>query len=101
GSAHEPFAIHGDPNDPHFEVPNIAVRQRDHVARLHERMQLRQRLDGLTRHAEQRAREGAFDAFEAQALNVLTGPEARRAFDLSLEPDRVRERYGRNTWGQR
>jgi hypothetical protein len=42
-----------------------------------------------------------FDAFHGQAWKVLTGPAARRAFDLSLEPDRVRARYGRNTWGQR
>jgi hypothetical protein len=31
----------------------------------------------------------------------LTGPEARRAFDLGQEDSRTRDRYGRNTWGQR
>ena len=34
-------------------------------------------------------------------MNLLTGPEARRAFDLSQEHPRVRDRYGRNAWGQR
>src|SRR5262249_52676993 len=29
GPAHEPFAVHGDPNDPHFEVPNIGLRDHD------------------------------------------------------------------------
>jgi hypothetical protein len=28
-------------------------------------------------------RRGAFDAFQGQALSVLTGPAARQAFDLS------------------
>src|SRR5947209_17810573 len=101
GPAHEPFAVHGDPNDPLFAVPNIGLKDREHRARLQGRMRLRQRLDDLTRQAEQLGKRGAFDAFHAQAWNLLTGPQARRAFDLGLESDRVRERYGRNTWGQR
>jgi Protein of unknown function (DUF1501) len=101
GPAHEPFAVNGDPNDPRFEVPNIGVRDSDQLARLGGRMQLRQRLDMLSRQADQLGNRGAFDAFQGQAWNVLTGPAARRAFDLNLEPDRVRDRYGRNSWGQR
>jgi len=31
---------------------------------------------------------------------MVTSPEVQRAFDLSLEPPRVRDRYGRHTWGQ-
>ena len=42
----------------------------------------------------------AFDAFHMQALNLLTSAQARDAFDLSKEPDQVRDRYGRNQWGQ-
>src|SRR5207244_2411955 len=42
----------------------------------------------------------ALDTFEAQAWSLLTAPESRRAFDLSAEDDRTRDRYGRNTWGQ-
>jgi hypothetical protein len=101
GPAHEPFAIHGDPNDPRFEVPNIGLKDGDHRARLDGRMALRQRLDQLSRHAEQLGRRDDFDSFQGQAWNVLTGPEARRAFDLNREDPRVRDRYGRNTWGQR
>jgi hypothetical protein len=40
-------------------------------------------------------------AFHEQAITLLTGPEAQRAFDLSREDPRLRDRYGRNTWGQR
>jgi hypothetical protein len=101
GPAHEPFAVHGDPNDPHFEVPNIGLKDREHRSRLDDRMSLRRQLDRLSRHAEKLGQRDGFDAFQGQAWNVLTGPVARRAFDLSLEPDRVRDRYGRNSWGQR
>ena len=34
-------------------------------------------------------------AQRAQGLDLILSPEARRAFDLSLEPSRVRDRYGR------
>jgi hypothetical protein len=101
GPAHEPFAVHGDPNDPRFEVPNIGVRDQDQRARLTARRGLRQRLDALGRQVEYLGRRDGFDAFQRQAWNVLTGPEARQAFDLSRESPRVRDRYGRNTWGQR
>jgi hypothetical protein len=101
GTAHEPFAVHGDPNDPNFAVPNLGLHDRQQVARLDGRRGLQQRLDRLTQQAEQLDRRDSFDAIRGQAWNVLTGPQARRAFDLSLEPARVRDRYGRNSWGQR
>jgi hypothetical protein len=37
---------------------------------------------------------------QERAVDLITGPEARRAFDLALEPDRVRDRYGRHPVGQ-
>ncbi|MEN9634325.1 MAG: hypothetical protein RL077_2729 [Verrucomicrobiota bacterium] len=43
----------------------------------------------------------AMDRFNQQAISLLTSPRAREAFDLSREPDKLRERYGRHSWGQR
>jgi hypothetical protein len=37
---------------------------------------------------------------QERALDLVTGPEARRAFDLDREPAAVRERYGRHPLGQ-
>jgi hypothetical protein len=101
GAAHEPFAVHGDPNDPRFEVPNLTLTERESLTRLQGRRSLRGQLDDLAQQADRLANQDAFDAFQSQAWNILTGPEARQAFDLGREPDRVRDRYGRNTWGQR
>jgi hypothetical protein len=101
GSAHDPFAVWGDPNDPSFTVPNIGISEREQVARLRGRRSLRERLDEVARRSEHFHKHGAFDSFEAQAMNILTGTQARRAFYVSLEPAPLRERYGRNTWGQR
>jgi hypothetical protein len=38
--------------------------------------------------------------FQKRAVELVTGPDARRAFDLNQEKDNVRERYGRHPLGQ-
>ena len=40
------------------------------------------------------------DDVQKQAFELVMGPKARRAFDLSREPDSVKTRYGRHAWGQ-
>jgi uncharacterized protein (DUF1501 family) len=40
------------------------------------------------------------DTFQEQAERLLQTGKAAEAFDLSKEPDSVRERYGRHSWGQ-
>jgi len=42
----------------------------------------------------------ALRSYQERALDLITGPEARGAFDLSREPETVRERYGRHPLGQ-
>ena len=100
GPAYSPFAVTGDPSAPSFEVPNIGLRDAGEAQRLGDRVGLRQSLDRLARAADQSGAMRAMDRFEAQALGLLTSPAARAAFDLSLEPDHVRDRYGRHAWGQ-
>lgn len=100
GNAHEPFAVGGDPNNPQFQVPNIGLRDMQEVARMDGRRSLRRQMDLLERHVD-RAGHRSFDAFQEQAWRMVLGREARRAFDINLEDPRLRDRYGRNIWGQR
>ena len=100
GQTHEPFVVHGDPNNPGFEVPNMGLKERGQTERLNERAGLRDRLDRLSREVDQFGKMQALDSFQDQALRVLTNPTARRAFDITLEDSRTRDLYGRNTWGQ-
>jgi uncharacterized protein (DUF1501 family) len=100
GSAYEPFVVSGDLNAPTFQVPNIGVTDERTVDRMTERVSLRRSFDRLRRDVDRLGEMNAFDAFESQALNLLTGAEAREAFDLSREDPRLRERYGLNPWGQ-
>ena len=99
-SAYEAFKVTGDPNHPDFKVPNIGLRNNEQAQRLLQRSQLSSRLDRIQREIDQSGAMEAVDSFESQALNLLTSPDARKAFDLSQETDDVRDRYGRNQWGQ-
>jgi hypothetical protein len=100
GDAYGPFTVKGDPNSPSFSVPNLGLEHAAEVERIGRRVALRQRLDDLQRAVDRRLEMEALDEFEAQALSLLTSPEAKVAFDLSQEDERVRDRYGRNAWGQ-
>jgi uncharacterized protein (DUF1501 family) len=100
GPKYEPFKVFGDPSRPDFQVPNIGLSDEAQRKRLQDRVGLRQSLDQLRRSVDQSGVMDAIDQFEAQAMNLLLSPAAREAFDLSREPEKTRERYGRHQWGQ-
>jgi uncharacterized protein (DUF1501 family) len=100
GSAYGPFAVTGDPSDPTFRVPGIGSTDPEQQARLQGRVGLRRALDGLRRVLDGPGVTDVMGDFQARALDLLTGSEAARAFDLSLEDPRVRDRYGWHAWGQ-
>lgn len=100
GDAYSPFSISGDPSDPSFVVPNIGLTDVGEIGRIQRKVQLRERLDTMDRAFDSANELGALDQFESQALALLTDPATKRAFDLSLEDDATRDRYGRNSWGQ-
>jgi hypothetical protein len=100
GPSYEPFSVSGDPSAPNFKVPNIGLPDHQQATRLNERVGLQKRFDQLRRELDQSNAMGAMDKYQAQALNLLTSPEAGKAFDLNREDPRLRDRYGRHQWGQ-
>ncbi len=100
GTRYDPFRVTGDPSRPDFSVPNIGLHSADDARHLSNRVALRHAFDRMRREIDSSSNMRAIDSFEAQALSLLTSSEAQRAFDLSQEEDRVRDRYGRNAWGQ-
>jgi len=100
GDAYSPFVVSGDPSAPSFSVPNIGLTDANEVRRVGRRASLRQKLDTLERSFDQARELEALDEFESQALTLLTNPQTKVAFDLERESPRVRDRYGRNAWGQ-
>ncbi len=100
GPSYEPFKVTGDPNAPEFSVPNVGLKNEDDKRRLNERSVLRSKIDRMRRDIDQTGLMHALDNFDTQALRLLASPDAATAFDISQETDRIRERYGRNRWGQ-
>lgn len=68
--------------------------------RLADRRRLLGDLDTLRRSIDASGTMTATDAFQQQAVDLLLGEKARQAFDLSREPEAVRERYGKHLWCQ-
>lgn len=99
GPSYEAFKVVGDPNAPRFEVPNIGMAA-DQQTGLKDRLGLKRSLDQLRRDFDQTGVMDSVDRFDAQAVNLLTSPQAREAFDLKKESDQTRDEYGRNQWGQ-
>src|SRR6476646_9243387 len=70
------------------------------------RLQARFGLLKLLENFDRSAQRGPLPAprglaqFREQAFRMLTSPEARGAFDLARETDKLRDRYGRNEYGE-
>ncbi|MBI1902405.1 MAG: DUF1501 domain-containing protein [Planctomycetia bacterium] len=100
GVQDDPFETQGDPNSPGFKVTNLDALASLNMQRLEDRRGLRTALDDLQRGVEASRTIEAMDKFDQQAFELVTGPRARKAFDISQEDPRLRDRYGRNHWGQ-
>ena len=101
GRTYNPFIIHKNPKSPDFAVSEFDVAPAVDVDRLAGRRQL---LRSLDRYQAERERQLEFavahDIFTEQALNLATSRKAKDAFDLSQEPAKLRDAYGRNRVGQ-
>lgn len=100
GPSTTPFMVAGDPSAADFKVQNIGLT-RDMETRLDDRTHLLTGMDRLRRDIDQSGLVGAMDDFSQRALQMLTSTKVQQAFDLSREPEKVRERYGRHAFGQR
>jgi hypothetical protein len=99
GAQYHPFVLRSDPNVANFNVPTLGLSEEVTVQRFHERQSLLTRLDHPLTEIDANA-AGAFDTNKSKAFALVSSPPVQRAFDLSREPSKVRERYGRHTWGQ-
>lgn len=96
GSATDPLFITRDPNAPDFSVPELSRPAEISPARLSHRSQLLDLLD-LDRRG---SGPQQMTSFQLQALELLTSAQTQQALNLEHEPAAVRDRYGRNTYGQ-
>ena len=98
GSRYKPFATGGDPARTPFAVEGV-VAQGISEQRQRQRRELLGQLDTLGHAMPSNAPLTALTQAENQAYEMILG-DGGKVFDLTQEKDELRERYGKNTFGQ-
>ena len=99
GVQHDPF-VTGDPSATNFQVRNLNLAAGLTVEKLEDRKSLLKHFDGKRTHLDAHPTAQAMDKFSHEAFEFVTGPTAREAFAIGKEPTRLRDSYGRDSWGQ-
>ena len=100
GPKHDPWQISRDPSDPNFRMDSLSLQADVTAPRLVSRRGL---LDELSRGKSSLTGSGRAESFREQqdlAINLLTSARMTQAFELNQEASAVRDRYGRNKFGQ-
>jgi hypothetical protein len=97
GALYDPFRLEYDPEEG-TRIPALRLPDNLTPERLRDRQNLLQSLSAAQRRTESITR--SIDDYRAQALALLTSPEATRMFDLSQERAEMADRYGRTRFGQ-
>ncbi len=98
GPGYKPFSTGGDPAKNPFVVEGI-IAEGISDQRQQGRRELLDTLDTLGNAMPANPHFENFDRCEKDAYEMMFG-DARKLFDLSTEKDQLRDRYGRNTFGQ-
>ncbi|HJZ56191.1 MAG TPA: DUF1501 domain-containing protein, partial [Gemmataceae bacterium] len=88
GSGHAPFRPFGEALDDLQPVKSLD--------QLQDRRQLLTAFDSARRELDRGDTAAGADKFRAQALDIITSPKVREAFDLNREPDKLLAAYGHN-----
>lgn len=104
GMGHAPLLIgekhDQNPANPQFRVHAFDTAQDVSAERLQERRHLLDRLQRNRPFLRETPPGTALDIFQERSFDLLSGTEAKRAFEVEHEPASLRDRYGRNPLGQ-
>lgn len=105
GAACAPLAIGTkdhtqDPSATGFRVAALDTAADVSTQRLRERQALLNQLDAQEKILAQTTAARVHQRYQERAFDLITGADAQQAFDLSQEPAKVRDTYGRHPLGQ-
>ncbi|MFV0443971.1 MAG: DUF1501 domain-containing protein [Planctomycetaceae bacterium] len=103
GAQYAPFVVPNDPNSTSFRVRDVALPKGLEADRFDRRRSLRTQVDQLPRFNEKSVGDPALavDGYVQQSYELMNSAEAQAALDIHQEDAAIRERYGRNSFGQR
>lgn len=100
GRSLDPLYVGQSPNKPDFRLPELSLPEGVSDVRLDDRIGLLKRVDDQAAWLERSAAAGGLDAYRERAVQMLASDKVRGAFDLSTEDPKLRDAYGRTTYGQ-
>ncbi|MFP6574317.1 MAG: DUF1501 domain-containing protein, partial [Pirellulaceae bacterium] len=101
GLEHNPFEIHNDPNADKFTVRDITPPEGITLDRVSRRREALAKIDAIQQAADEQPEAFAsLDESYKAALNMITSPETKKAFEIETEETALREAYGKNRFGQ-
>ena len=106
GKAYDPYLLYpaGDDTDlakmDKIKVDDLKLRDELSTARMERRATLRETVAKGMPELEQVTSKYELDSYYGKALGLVVSGRAREAFDLSKEDAKLREQYGKNTFGQ-
>jgi hypothetical protein len=100
GRGADPFLVTGDPNQPNWQVPALALIDGQSPDRLGHRRELLDSLDRQRKTLDAGRTIEQLSVQQSQAFGLLTSAAVRGAFDLQQESTETRDRYGRHIHGQ-
>lgn len=99
GPAFDPYYFYQDPNS-QIKLDDFTLRKDVSEARLTRRSRLLDQVNAAMPEIEKSVENYALDRYYERAFDLILSGRARDAFDLTKETDKVRDRYGRHTFGQ-
>jgi hypothetical protein len=106
GRAYDPYYLYppGDDMDmdkmERIKVDDLKLREEVQSDRLSRRAKLRDTITEGMPALEKATKKYDLHEYYDKALGLVLSGKAREAFDLKKEDDKMRERYGKNTFGQ-
>ncbi|OWK36514.1 DUF1501 domain-containing protein [Fimbriiglobus ruber] len=99
GGRYESFKA-GDPNQKDYKVQDLSAAEPMSARKVERRESLLKAVDGLAAKVHGNDQIATYDEFHQRAAAMILSTEARKAFAVDEEDPKLRDRYGRNTFGQ-
>jgi len=102
GKQYNPFVLNADPSKADFKPADLEPHPATKLnpVRVNRRQNLRSLVDQSMATLDRDRDMAAFSASYQKAFSLIGSPKLKEAFDMGQEPDKVRDRYGRTTFGQ-
>jgi hypothetical protein len=99
GPAFDPYYFYQDPHK-EIKLDDLTLRKNVSKERFSRRAKLLDQVNAAMPEIDKAVEGYALDRYYEKAFDLILSGRARDAFDLSKEPESMRDRYGRHTFGQ-